>query len=573
MGKFALLIGICNYNDKKLETLKAPKEDVRMLVGVLSIPEMGFDKENIQTLIDCTYAKSHQAIGSFLKDKIKDDLVLVYFSGHGLLDSSNLDNPYLALKDTDTKNLSGSAESIKFINEEMKRCKAGQKILILDSCYSGLFAGAKGISNVPAITERTFANKDSKGYIILTATSDTIALDAKENLVNVKNSLFTYFLVEGITSGQADQNMDGYISIDDIYKYTYEKVREINPEQKPKIFAEQQGDILIARNPNLESLKVYSELRGLISQYKSYLPPEAIPRIMIAGKTGNGKTTTINSLFGKKVGEVGHDKRGTIKDESYIWKYSDQNVELIDLPGLGESEGQDKIYLDLYRNWARAVHGFIVVINPPRPAEDGTLKTVKAILDNGVSSSQPIFGFNKIASLNFDDSKTNITRRVIISRKKGIIGRQSYNAVNDAKLAFLKKIRNEFPQHTFELHQIVEYDAITGWNIYKLLTAVVQILPYRTLGYFEKATRAARQERIANAQDPEEKKRLEDEEKHFGRAISKKILDGVENTLSKVSPSFGASFHEARPKFEEKLSSVFNTGKNFLNAIGSLFKR
>lgn len=574
MGKFALLIGIGNYNDKKLETLKAPKEDVKMLISVLNTPDMGgFERKNIQTLIDCTYAKAHQSLGSFLKDKKKDDLVLVYFSGHGLLDSSNLDSPYLALKNTSTKNLSGSAESIKFINEEMKKCKAGQKILILDSCYSGLFSGAKGVRNIPAITEKTFANKDSKGYTILTATSDTIALDAKENLVNAKNSLFTHFLIEGIMSGSADQNLDGYISINDIYKYTYEKVQEINPEQKPKIFAEQQGDILIARNPNLESLKVYSELRGLISQYKSHLPQETIPRIMIAGKTGNGKTTTINSLFGKRVGEIGHDKRGTTKDESYIWKYSDQNIELIDLPGLGESESQDRTYLDLYRKWSRDVHGFIVVINPPRPAEDGTLKTVKAILDNGVSSSQLVFGFNKISTLNFDDPKTNITRRIIFSRKRGIFGKQSYNAVNDAKLAFLKNIQNEFPRHNFELHQIIEYDALTGWNIYKLLTAVVQILPYRALGYFERATREARQTLIANAQDEEEKKRLQDEEKQFGKTISKNMLDGLENTLSKINPSLGNSFHEVRPKIEEKLSSVINTGKNFFNAIGNFFKR
>ncbi len=63
-------------------------------------------------------------------------------------------------------------------------------------------------------------------------------------------SFFTRYLVEGLKTGKADTDNDGFIDVDEWFKYAYYRVRETNPYQKPgKDAAKVGGQILIARNP------------------------------------------------------------------------------------------------------------------------------------------------------------------------------------------------------------------------------------------------------------------------------------------------------------------------------------
>lgn len=46
--------------------------------------------------------------------------------------------------------------------------------------------------------------------------------------------MFTRFLVEGLTTGEADLDSDGGISLDELYSYVYDRVIEEMPQQRPK---------------------------------------------------------------------------------------------------------------------------------------------------------------------------------------------------------------------------------------------------------------------------------------------------------------------------------------------------
>ena len=251
--KYALIIGNNKYDDPKLSQLKTPAADSQALAKVLDDKTIGaFDE--VEALINQSETKVRRAVSAFLTDKKPDDLILLYFSGHGILDDRG--RLYLALKDTQVNLLKATSIPSSFIADEMDSCRSRRQILVLDCCHSGAFArGTKGEQK--AITETTFEGSGF-GRVVLTASDSTqYALEGDQVIKQSELSLFTHFLLEGLKTGEADVNSDGLISLDEWYDYTYTKVISETPRQVPHKWSyNQQGDLVIARNPFLKKKAV-----------------------------------------------------------------------------------------------------------------------------------------------------------------------------------------------------------------------------------------------------------------------------------------------------------------------------
>ena len=247
--KYALIIGNNKYNDQKLAQLKTPAADSQALAKILDDKTIGsFDE--VTPLVNQTETKVRRAISSFLTNKKPDDLVLLYFSGHGILDDRG--RLYLALKDTQVDLLKATSIPSSFVADEMDSCRSKRQILILDCCHSGAFArGTKGEQK--AITETTFEGSGF-GRVVLTASDSTqYALEGDQVIKQTELSLFTHFLLEGLQTGSADMNNDGLIALDEWYDYTYGRVISETPRQVPHKWSyNQQGDLVIAKNPFLK---------------------------------------------------------------------------------------------------------------------------------------------------------------------------------------------------------------------------------------------------------------------------------------------------------------------------------
>ncbi len=249
--KYALIIGNDQYEDLKLSRLKTPTEDVGGLAKILRDKEIG-DFDDIVLVVNKTESETRRAISRFLKDKKPDDLVLIYFSGHGVLDGQN--NLFLALKDTQTDILSGSAIPSSFISYEMGQCRSKRQVLILDCCHSGAFSHGIKAGEQKAITEATFqleSKENGYGRFVLTASDATqFALEGDQVIGQTEFSLFTHYLLEGLKTGEADKNVDGWISLDEWYYYASSHVVSGIPTMKPQIWSYgQQGELIIAKNP------------------------------------------------------------------------------------------------------------------------------------------------------------------------------------------------------------------------------------------------------------------------------------------------------------------------------------
>ena len=247
--KFALIIGNSEYEDTNLARLITPSEDVDDLARVLRDPNIGgFD--NVTILINQVAAVVGRAIAAFLAKKKRDDLLLLYFSGHGILDDRG--HLYLAVKDTEHDLLRATTVSANFITDEMDRSHSRRQVLILDCCHSGAFArGAKGPLEASVGTAVAFEGT-GYGRVVLTASDSTqYAWEGDQILGEAENSLFTNYLIQGLESGKADIDTDGWITLDELYDYVYEQVIYETPRQTPgKWTYKQQGEIVIARNPH-----------------------------------------------------------------------------------------------------------------------------------------------------------------------------------------------------------------------------------------------------------------------------------------------------------------------------------
>ncbi|MGW2718979.1 caspase, EACC1-associated type [Streptomyces sp. NPDC001492] len=237
----ALLIATGAYDDRTLSTLRSPGQDCASLAGVLADPGIGgFRTEQLKD------AQAHQvmrAVERFFMDRSRDDLLLLHISCHGIKDDDG--HLYFAARDTDRDLPASTAVPAAFLRDRMERCRARTVVVLLDCCYSGAFLpGAKGDDQVHVRDEL-----GGHGRAVLTATNRTeYAWEGAHVESKVPQpSRFTGALIEGLSTGAADLNGDGRITVTELYDYVYESLHRAGVKQRPRMWADLEYQVTVAR--------------------------------------------------------------------------------------------------------------------------------------------------------------------------------------------------------------------------------------------------------------------------------------------------------------------------------------
>jgi branched-chain amino acid transport system substrate-binding protein len=140
MAKVALLIGVSEY-EPGLTPLPAAVKDVEAMQRVLLHPDIGgFD--DVTLLVNPQRHVMEEAIEILFDNRQKDDLVLLFFSGHGIKDESG--KLYFAARNTrkTDKGVPVKATTVpaNFVHEVMSNSRSKREVVILDCCFSGAFA-------------------------------------------------------------------------------------------------------------------------------------------------------------------------------------------------------------------------------------------------------------------------------------------------------------------------------------------------------------------------------------------------------------------------------------------------
>jgi Caspase domain len=171
--KIALLIGMSEYSSLELDNLPQAEKDADELYSVLVDPNLGdFPEKNIKLLKSPNKREMELKIDWLFDDRKKDDLLLLYFAGHGVLDHK--DHLYLTATDTSMKddgrlNTSTAIDS-DYLIKCIKDSNAERKVIILDAYYSGAIDQSLiGRGNTRVKLDNSFGGK---GAAILESSKD-----------------------------------------------------------------------------------------------------------------------------------------------------------------------------------------------------------------------------------------------------------------------------------------------------------------------------------------------------------------------------------------------------------------
>jgi hypothetical protein len=242
----ALVIATTTHQDPELRQLRSPARDAADLAAVLGDPGVG--AFTVTRVSDADERHVRRAIDAFLSGRSVGDLVVVYLSCHGVLDRRN--RLYFAAADTLKSQLGSTGIPSAWVLEQLEECRARSKVLILDCCFSGAFAhGSKGDVDLD-LARRLVGH--GRGQAVLTASRASEYSFEGQALpgVTMAGSVFSAGLVEGLRTGAADVDGDGYVSVDEAYAYAYDYVVRSGASQTPQRWLSGgEGAIVLARSP------------------------------------------------------------------------------------------------------------------------------------------------------------------------------------------------------------------------------------------------------------------------------------------------------------------------------------
>ena len=252
--KIALLIGVSEYG-AGIPPLLSALNDVEAMERVLQNPNLG-NFAQVERLLNPDSVAMRIAIQKLFKNAGKEDLLLFFFSGHGITNDD--DHLYLATRNTAKDNFEATAVDANFIQTQSKSCYSKRQVLILDACYSGAFANGWHTKSIGVDIKKQLG---AEGRVVLTSSGATQTSFAQEGATL---SLYTQYLVEGIETGAADTDNDGNIHVQELHTYAKAKVQAVKPNMTPDIILDKEGyNILLAYAPKNPE----AEYRKLVEQY------------------------------------------------------------------------------------------------------------------------------------------------------------------------------------------------------------------------------------------------------------------------------------------------------------------
>ncbi|MFI5898503.1 caspase family protein [Actinoplanes sp. NPDC051513] len=229
----ALLIGNSHYPDDpdNLPDLKGPINDVSGLGRVLSgnLTSL-FSPTDITLLTDRPSYEISAELEELLTGATRDDVLLIYYSGHGITaDNGSL---LLCARNTRTDRKLTTTISAETITRMTDQSAAAITVIVLDCCYAGAFKGGDVASELAG-----------RGRYVLAATrSSDRAADAEHS---TGFSRFTAYLLRGL-EGAAARPGAQYVTVSDLYHYLRRRMAEDGPLVPQRRF-DGDGDPALAR--------------------------------------------------------------------------------------------------------------------------------------------------------------------------------------------------------------------------------------------------------------------------------------------------------------------------------------
>jgi hypothetical protein len=254
--KFALLIGISRYrnNLRGIPNLDFADLDARSVFQLLQRPETGgFAPENMMLLDNenATVARIREALTNFISRAAEDDLLLIFFAGHGAPDPFAPQNLYLVAYDTDVNSMPETALAMSDLRSYIDHnVKSKRLVLLLDACHSAGLSneGTRDVANNLAnlYLEKLLYQEEGRAFM---CSSDINEPSRESRQWGNGHGVFTYYLLDGL-KGNADSNHDRLVSVGELFRYVRQRVRmATNQQQNPRLLVGNNEQLTLAVAP------------------------------------------------------------------------------------------------------------------------------------------------------------------------------------------------------------------------------------------------------------------------------------------------------------------------------------
>jgi hypothetical protein len=224
---WALVIGVSSYDH--MPVLKYTDDDAYRMYAFLKSPEGGaIDDAHIKVLID--EEATRESIISNMKGLFAkagpNDLVMMYFSGHGLKGA------FLPI-DYDGYNNKLDHEEI---NQIFKGSPAKYKLCIADACHSGSLFAMRDASakNALATYYETLGQAQSGTALIMSSKSEETSLESS----GLRQGVFSHFLIRGL-KGEADTDENNVVNVQELFNFINKNVQDYTGRRQSPVI---QGD-------------------------------------------------------------------------------------------------------------------------------------------------------------------------------------------------------------------------------------------------------------------------------------------------------------------------------------------
>jgi uncharacterized caspase-like protein len=312
---YALLIGVGESAYSKL-SLPVTVKDTQSLYAALIDSELcayPSDENHIRVLNDDKATRSAILDGlKWLKTKTEADTdatALIYYSGHGWLETSN-NHYYLLQHDIDPFNIPGSALSSEDFTNALRQIQSDRVLVLLDCCHAAGMATSKedeaappklppGFVDVPPSESKGLidALKQGKGRVVFTSSRG----EQKSWIRDQSNSIYTYHFLEAL-HGAANKPGDTEVRVSNLMHHLGRAV----PESAKKIHNAEQNPWFDMGSEDFVIAKLRGG-KGLSEKGWEDVKPEAIQKINQIAQIihQHGKyITNIQKAEGIHIGDV-----------------------------------------------------------------------------------------------------------------------------------------------------------------------------------------------------------------------------------------------------------------------------
>ena len=228
-------VGVGDYTSGDLTKLRYAAKDARDFSATIrqcNLSDYTGLKEHLYTDRQATRSNINKGLREVLNEAQSGDVVMFYFSGHGVQDGSET---YFMTIDASSEAPSDEGVNFADLKNNMRKLTERQVkvVAFMDACHAGAMVGAKGAA--PKLTELDVQN-------VIEFYSSTTGEESAED-EKLQNGVFTAGLISGLNGAAA--NADGYITVNTLRTYLSDYVRNKNSRQTPVFKGVDAGDITL----------------------------------------------------------------------------------------------------------------------------------------------------------------------------------------------------------------------------------------------------------------------------------------------------------------------------------------